>query len=152
MNWSYASGRAEDPGITKAALSCVVQRTFVIWATPVTNTKLQKGSLAMYGIVCVPVETQRIVSTHAKMIQMLVVIGWVRSRTQGRIVVQMSDHLSLAHLTANHCIAVIIHRLVETQPDVEIEIYFKFQNFYLKKYWRIGRIKYIYNKLFCTEP
>ena len=85
----------------------------------------RKGSLATNGIVCALVETQRTVSTHAKMIQMLVVIGWVRSRTQGRIVVQMSDHLSLAHLTANHCIAVIIHRLVETQPDVEVKIYFK---------------------------
>ena len=101
---------------------------------------LQKGSLATHGIVCAPVEMQRIVSTHAKMIQMLVVIGWVRSRTQGRIVVQMSDHLSLAHLTATHCVAVRIRRLVVTQLDVEVEI-------------RIGRIKYnIYNKLFCTEP
>ena len=80
----------------------------------------RKGSLATIGIVCAPVEMQRIVSTHAKMIQMLVVIGWVRSRTQGRIVVQMSDHLSLATLTASQSIAVIIHRLVETQPDVEI--------------------------------
>ena len=90
---------------------------------------LQKGSLATNGIVCAPVETQRTVSIHVKMIQMLVVIGWVRSRTQGRIVVQMSDHLSLATLTASQSIAVIIRQLVVTQLDVEVEI-------------RIGRIKY----------
>ena len=95
---------------------------------------LQKGSLDTLGIVCAPVETQRIVSIHVKMIQMLVVIGWVRSRTQGRIVVQMSDPLSLAH--CRWYFAVRIRRLVETQLDVEVES-------------RIGRIKYI--KLFCTE-
>ena len=53
---------------------------------------------------------------------MLVVIGWVPSRR----VVQMSDPLSVTEeQTIKHYIAVIIHRLVETQPDVEVKIYFK---------------------------
>ena len=53
---------------------------------------------------------------------MLVVIGWVRSRR----VVQMSDPLSVTEeQIIKHYIAVIIHRLVETQPDVEVKIYFK---------------------------
>ena len=53
---------------------------------------------------------------------MLVVIGWVHSRR----VVQMSDPLSVTEeQTIKHYIAVIIHRLVETQPDVEVKIYFK---------------------------
>ena len=83
---------------------------------------LQKGSLDTLGIVCAPVETQRIVSIHAKMILMLVVIGWVHSRR----VVQMSDPSSVTEeQTIKHYIAVIIHRLVETQPDVEVKIYFK---------------------------
>ena len=70
-------------------------------------------------------ETTRIVSTDLKLIQLLVVLGWVSPMSE------ISDPMSAGtYMIGKNCIAVIIHLLVVTQPDVEAgsrNIYFTFQ-------------------------
>ena len=109
---SRRHGGMEHAWVTETAWHCVVHRTFVTWTTLVTKTT---STLRTFSIVCVQLETTGIVSTHLKLIQVLVVHGWVSPMSE------ISDPMSAGtSLICKNFIANIIHLLVVTQPDVRV--------------------------------